>query len=467
MKYSEIKRAQIATLHQEREALGAELDTISELATTEKRTTNEAEEVRCGEILARGVAIKDEIATLTADAEALEAIDTERANVPKPPNFVTNGTTAGDDDARTMPATKIIDSIVRTIEGVGIDPANARQLMRKHGKDREWLQNLHGRSTDVYVAAWSKYCRGQMDLLTQEERTAITIGVTTNGGYLVPTFLDPSLILTNAGTDGGIRKFARVVTVTNGNTWYGVTTAGVTASWDGELVEVSDDSPAVGATNIPVFKGAAFVQASVEAFEDINGLASDVLMLLADAKDRLEATAFMTGNGTSAPLGLFTALAAVTASRVVSTTAATIGVVDLLALKRAVPVRFRSNGEWVMNPIYGDAIKTLGAAVSYTYSTDLTQANAGELLGRPVVESDDAPSTQTTTSLDAEIVFGDLSNYVIVDRPGSMSIQFIPVMFNTANNLPDGRVGWYMHFREGGGLPNPAAMRILVDKTSA
>ncbi len=35
MKYSELKRARIVALHEEREALGTELDTISELATTE------------------------------------------------------------------------------------------------------------------------------------------------------------------------------------------------------------------------------------------------------------------------------------------------------------------------------------------------------------------------------------------------------------------------------------------------
>lgn len=463
MNYADLLRSQVDELEAERSSLIEELDT---LAPDETRSA-EAVEIRANEITTRGAAIVADVAAKTARIGELDAISAERTAVPKGPSFVKPKAEPGKDDARSMTASQLADSVVRSIEDVGIDADHAKQLMRRHGKDRAWLENLHARSTDVYTEAWAKGMRGQKELWSDQERAAITVGITTNGGYLVPTFLDASLILTNSGAGGDFRSQARVVTLTNGNQWNGVTTAGVTASWDGELVEVSDDSPAVSNLAIPVFKGAAFVQASIEAFEDINGLASDVLMLLGDAKDRLESTAYMTGNGTSAPQGLFTVLAATTNSRIVSTTAATIGVVDLLALKRAVPKRFRAGGAWAMNPVYNDAIKTLGTAVSYAYSTDLTQGDSPILLGRPVVESDDAPTTQTTTALDPEIVYGDMKNYVIVDKPGSMSIQFIPVMFNTANNLPDGRVGWYMHFRGGGGVTNAAAFRILMDKTSA
>jgi predicted phage gp36 major capsid-like protein len=56
---------------------------------------------------------------------------------------------------------------------------------------------------------------------------------------------------------------------------------------------------------------------------------------------------------------------------------------------------------------------------------------------------------------------------VIVDKPGSTSIEFIPHLFNTSNNLPDGRRGWYMHFRNGADSVNDLAFRILQDKTTA
>ena len=301
--------------------------------------------------------------------------------------------------------------------------------------------------------------------LSAEERAALAVGTNTQGGYLVPTFLDPTIILTNSGSSNAIRAISRVVTLTQGNTWNGVTSAGVTASWDGELTEVSDDTPSVANAQVPTYAAKALVQASIEAFEDIDGLASDVLMLFADARDRLEGAAHATGSGSGQPTGIFTAITG--SQMVTSTTAATIGLVDLQAVKRAVPVRFRNRSTWVTNPVYGDAVKALGTALSASYSTDITQGNTDRLLGRPVVETDDAPTTQTTTTKDPEIILGDFSNYLIVDKPGSTSVEFIPHLFNTANNLPDGRRAWYMHFRGGADSINDAAFRLLVDKTSA
>jgi predicted phage gp36 major capsid-like protein len=54
-----------------------------------------------------------------------------------------------------------------------------------------------------------------------------------------------------------------------------------------------------------------------------------------------------------------------------------------------------------------------------------------------------------------------------VDKPGSTSIEYIPHLFNTANNLPDGRRGWYMYWRTGADSINDTAFRLLQDKTSA
>jgi HK97 family phage major capsid protein len=120
-----------------------------------------------------------------------------------------------------------------------------------------------------------------------------------------------------------------------------------------------------------------------------------------------------------------------------------------------------------MNPVYSLAIKALGTAVSASYTTDLTQPVSDRLLGRPMVESDDAPSTQTTTANDNEIIYGDFSNFVVVDKPGGTSIEFIPQMFNTTTNLPDGRRAWFMHWRNGSDSVNDLAFRLLQDKTSA
>ena len=157
-----------------------------------------------------------------------------------------------------------------------------------------------------------------------------------------------------------------------------------------------------------------------------------------------------------------------TTLRITSTTAATIGEVDLDAVVEALPVRFRRNPSvrWVMAPKYGNAVKRLGTAVASTYSGDLRQAPAEQILGYYTLYTDDAPTTQTTTALDQEIVFADLSQYTIVDKPGGTSVEFVPITFGS-NGLPNGGRGWYMHWRTGADMRVLQGGRILVDKTSA
>jgi HK97 family phage major capsid protein len=373
--------------------------------------------------------------------------------------------------ARARAERALVDANIRAVEGRDVGGADNERhfegLLRRHESDHRWASNLLARSRPEYLGGFSKLMTGRGDLMTEEERAAMAVGTATAGGALVPTHLDPTLMLTNAGTSNVIRGISRVVTLTTGNVWHGVTTAGVTASWDGELTEVSDDSPAVAAVSVSTIQAQSLVQASIAAFQDIDGLTSDVMMLFADARDRLEGAAHATGSGTGQPKGIFTAVHASASLQVTSTTAAAIGLVDLHTLYRTLPVRWRGRGSWVMNPLYSLAVKALGTALSASYSTDITQAMAGSLLGRPLQESDDAPTTQTTTALDPEIVFGDFSGYTIVDMPGGFSIEFIPQMFNVANNLPDGRRAWFAYWRTGADATNLAAFRILEDKTSA
>jgi HK97 family phage major capsid protein len=367
----------------------------------------------------------------------------------------------------------IRDSILRAAERYEMPDGynnSLEKFVKRHQRDASWGKNILTRMQPAYIDAFEKVTMGiNPAFLDEVERAAMAVGTNTAGGYLVPTHLDPTLILTNNGVSNAIRGISRQVTLTGGaNKWNGVTTAGATASWDAELTEVSDDTPPVAPAQIPVFSAKALIMASIEAFEDITGLASDVQMMLADARDRLEAVAHATGSGSGQPTGLFTSLASNTNVQVAMTTnAAGIALVDLQKVRRSLGVRWRGNSTWVMNPTFMGYIQALGTALSASYSTDITQDFTSRLIGRPVVESDEAPSLEQTTTIDNVLVFGDMSNYVIVDKPGSTSIEFIPHLFNTSNNLPDGRRGWYMHFRNGADSVNDLAFRILQDKTTA
>jgi HK97 family phage major capsid protein len=463
MKFADTLRAQVAELESERSALLDELDTI---ASDETRSADEIS-ARADEITARAKAIGEDVKAKLARASELEAIEAERNATPRGPQFLRKPDKADASDVRSMSATQLADTVARNAEENGIDASAAVKVMKRHREERGWLQNLAVRSTDVYAEAFRKMMVGREYDLTAEERAAIGVGTNAQGGFLVPTHLDPTIILTNNGVSNVIRGLARQVTLVNENTWNGITSAGASFSWDAELTEVSDDSPNDFARpSIATHVGQGFVMASYQSFDDIASLNTELAAVLNDGRDRLEAAAHATGSGSGQPTGVFTAIQAITASRVVSTTAATIGLVDLQAIRRGVPVRHRGSSTFLSNPVYADAVKNLGTAVSAAFSTDATQANSDRILGRPFVESDEAPSTQTTTALDPEILVGNFQQYVIVDKPGSTTLQYVPVLFGS-NGRPNGSAGWLMRFRSGAGVTDANAFRLLVDRTTA
>ena len=380
---------------------------------------------------------------------------------------------------RSATPTQLVDAVTRAVEATDAVDAQhmevLRQTLRRHGKDDRWTRNLLARTTPAYLSAFEKMITANGTgavAFTPEEARAIVVGTNTAGGFLVPTVIDPTLIYTNNGSDNVIREISRTVTLTgDANAVNVISTAGVTASWDPELTEVSDDSPGIARPNIPIHKAAAFIVASIEATQDMTGLfggaAEQLRGLFQDAKDRLEGAAFATGSGTNQPRGIFTALDANTNVELQTTTAGSVGEVDIHAVYRAVPGRWRRRSTWLANPLWGLNIKRLGTSVSSAYSGDLREAPTGTILGRPFREAEDAPSAQTTTQLDNILILGDFSNYVIADKPGSMAVEYIPHVFGATNGRPIGARGWYAYWRTGADSVNDLAFRLLQDKTSA
>jgi HK97 family phage major capsid protein len=458
----------IDTLRSEIEALDAEIMALHQTEDGELREfTPEEQETFDAKRAERA----SKLALLQRHEEIQKAAKLpERTIDPKAPAVHVDRDALEVFEDRSATPKQLAGAAMRSLEEKDIEPENmahVQKVLKAHARDTEWARGIVLRSTDEYASAWLKIVQGREHALTSEERTVLGVSTNANGKFLLPTHLDPTIILTSALSTNEIRKIARVVTLTGGApAWNGITSAGVTASWDGEVVEVSDDSPTFGNPSIATVRAQALVQASISAVEDIADLGNDVMMMFADAKDRLEGAAHATGAGSTTPKGVFTAVNAASKT-VVSGTAATIALADLHSVYQQTPLRYRRNGLWVANPLYTLAIKALGTAISASYSGDLRDPATGRILGHDVVESDDAPTTQTTTALDQEVLYGDFSQFVIVDRPGGMSVEYIPHLFNTANNLPDGRRAWYATWRNGSDVTNADAFRLLVDKTSA
>lgn len=343
-------------------------------------------------------------------------------------------------------------------------------------KVREVLTKLverdSGQTTDMVLAATSplygqafaKIIRseGQMAALTVEEQGAISRAMTLTdsaGGYLIPPQLDPNVILTANGSVNQVRQIARVVNIT-GDSWTGVTSAGVTASWDAEAAQVSDDSPTLASPVIPVYKGQAYVQVSHEIAADAPTLANEVATMVAFEKDRLESVAFVTGSGSGEPTGIITALVASSPTVIVNSASTdTFALADVYALDSALPARFAANASWLGHRATYNLMRrfdTSGGAALWGY---LAENRKSEILGRPDYVAEAMDGAITGSAENYSLVFGDFSNYVIVDRLGS-TMRFIPDTFG-ANGRPTGQSGWLTYWRVGADSVNDAAFRLL------
>jgi len=314
-------------------------------------------------------------------------------------------------------------------------------------------------SSPEYLRGWSKMAMGQQHRMTPEEQRAMSL--TDNaGGYLVPFQLDPTVIITSDGSINDIRSSARTVVAT-GDVWNGVSSGAVSWSWDGEGVEVSDDSTTFGQPTVPIHKAQGFVPISIEAFEDAANVTQEVGKLLAFGKDSLEATAFATGSGNGQPTGLVTALAG-TASEINAATDDTFAIADVRSLYNALPGRYRSRAQWLANNSIYTLIRAFDTGGGGGFWSNLNGDRPEQLLGRGVLEAEAMDGTITASGAVSNyvLIFGDMQNYVIADRVGTR-VEFIQTLFHTTTNRPSGQRGWHAWYRVGADSVNDGAFRML------
>jgi HK97 family phage major capsid protein len=284
----------------------------------------------------------------------------------------------------------------------------------------------------------------------------MSIGTGSAGGFGVPFALDPTIMLSSDGSVNPLRQLATVTPITT-NEWRGVTSAGVTASFDSEAQEVSDDTPTLAQPTIAVNRADAWVPYSFEVGMDYPGFQAEIGKLLADSKDQLEASAFTVGNGTPPnPSGIITG-----ATNVVTTvgTAAFV-VADLYATQNALGARFSPRATWMSSNTVANLIYRFAGGGSV--EPEPFNDDRSVLLGKPWAENSNVVATVTTGSL--FLLYGDIeAGFRIVDRIG-MSIEVVQNLFSTVNLRPTGQRGILAWWRTGSKVQNAAALRVTKAK---
>lgn len=484
MKYLELLRAQLAALLTRHAAYLDELDALATDVESRGTATTPEETELARSLEADAASVNTEAEALRSRIEEMETIVAARANAPRP---VVPGATPGtgsdvfDLNLRSIrigdEASDIDSRARRALDGMRLNDDQKAHVERRLNDDsinargtlaRHILATGSEQYRSAFVAALGTMTGGYIERshadalrTAQDEYRALSIGTDGTGGYLMPFTLDPTLIDINAGVANPIRRVARVRTTMTDN-WQGVTDAGVTASWDAEFSEVSDDTPTLAQVAATIKHPRVFVPFSLEHEDDIPQVLSDMSASMGRAKDRLESAAFATGaTGGSNPAGLVTLLVAATKT-VASATTDTFAVADLYNLQGDLPDRYDDTATWLLHKKIVNLIRQFGTADSHALLTRLADGSNGlDLLGAPIEHWSSLDGVINATADNYIGVYGDIGEaFSIIDRLG-MTVELIPHLFHTSNNLPSGQRGIYGRWRVGSVLTNADAARVL------
>lgn len=333
------------------------------------------------------------------------------------------------------------------------------------GVDAKMSLHLLRTGSPAYKRAFAKAINRQ-PLSGAEQRT---ISLTAEkGGVLLPYELDPTVILVSSGVVNPIRSLATVKQTTE-QIWKGVTSGGMTARYrEAEGEEATDNSPEFKQPEIVCHAADSYGEWTFEFGQDYGSIASELTLMVTEAKDELEATKFATGTGTKEPFGVLVGAEEAIETAAESTFAPR---TDLTALIEALPPRWQSRASFLGHPniyhLITQAESEGGGPLWQTLNS--LQAGVGTTpdgrVPRPLLEYPAYRLTTMPSKAEDEkaiTLFGDFSRYVIADRVGMYAkpVDSIP----GANGRPTGKEGLYFFWRNGAKVMNKAPFRKLVVK---
>lgn len=367
-------------------------------------------------------------------------------------------------------ALRALDS--REVKGM-LSPSSLDHVERQIRRDPGLARRIIVTENDAYRSAWMKLVTQTHPRLNEEEQRAVdafeeyrAMSLTAGeGGYGVPVFIDPSIILTDQESGNPFLTICRQVTV-NTSEWKGVSAPGVSWQFQAEAAEVTDNSPTLDQPTVPIETARGFIPYSLEVGMDYPMFADEMSRLLGEGYDELLVQKFSVGGGAASnePRGILTALDANTNVEVVGTSDGVFQDADVYKVWKALPQKYRRRASWMMSVDINNRIRQFGTAnVYHAYTENLPAEWADQLFGKAVYESPYFPDFTGTTGTENRLVVGDFSNYVIARR-GGMSVELVPHIFGTTSNRPTGQRGWFAWARIGGNSVNDNAFRLLQNQ---
>ncbi len=251
-------------------------------------------------------------------------------------------------------------------------------------------------------------------------------GTDGEGGELVPTEFARE-VLRVAKEVGFARRYCRIIPMSTDKKDISKIINGVTVYWTAEGVAYTGSKPTTGMVSLVCNKLTALVSGTNELIDD-NQTDTEVFNLvrdlIAEAMAEFEDAQVLTGTGTAPQMpGIFHASTSIP-SKVIATghnTIAEVDYKDLVAIKNALPMKYRKNGGkicWTMHQDVYTVIEGLVDLQGRPLLKESIKRDSDEtlLLGYPIEVVSAAPNTEGASV--KFIAFGNFNYYLFGDRMG-------------------------------------------------
>lgn len=315
-----------------------------------------------------------------------------------------------------------------------------------------------GRASDTYKKAFWAQARTKGGMLTAEIRNALQEGVDSEGGYLVPDEFEKTLVQ-SLSAENVVRSLAHVITTASGSHKIPIVATKGTAAWVDEEGTIPEGDDTFGQQLIGAHKVATMIKVSEELLNDSAfDLEAYFRTEFARRIGNKEEEAFLTGDGSGKPTGIFNATGGgqlgVTAASATAITAD-----ELIDLFYSLNSAYRKNAVWLLNDSTMKNIRKLkDSNGQYLWQPALHEGGFDTLLGKRIYTSPYAPELAAGQKT---VAFGDFNYYWIGDRLG--------ITFKRLNErfAETGQIGFIASKRLDGKLILPEAIKVLQQKGTA
>lgn len=279
----------------------------------------------------------------------------------------------------------------------------------------------------------------------------LNIGNDGQGGYLVPDEYENRLIKA-LEEENFFRRLATIIKTSNGERKIPVVTGHGTAAWMDENGTYPESEETFGQVTLGAYKVGTAIKISEELIHDsVFDLESYMAEEFARRIGTKEEEAFLIGDGSGKPTGVFT-----TVTEGVTSSGANITFDDVMDLYHSLKSPYRKNAVWILNDSTVKALRKLkDNNGNYIWQPSVQAGVPDMILNRPYYTSSYAPEIASGNKV---LAFGDFTHYWISDRQGR-SFKRLNELYATS-----GQVGFLGSQRVDGKLVLPEAVKVMTMK---